>query len=158
MNPYASAVRALGRTRPFAWVASRVLHRIDLRVPLSSAGTGFPVAYVTATGRRSGEPRTVPLLYADWEDDSIVVAATNWGKATHPAWALNVDAKPDVLVATTGRPRPMRARRAVEEERPEAWRRLERIWPGYAGYRRRAGRDIPVFVLEPEARPARRRG
>jgi deazaflavin-dependent oxidoreductase (nitroreductase family) len=151
MNPYASAVRALGRTRPFAWAASRVLHRVDLRVPVSSAGTGFPVAYVTTTGRRSGEPRTVPLLYADWDGEAIVVAATNWGRPRHPAWALNLDATPRAIVATTGRPRPMRARRAAAEERPEAWRRLERVWPGYAGYRRRAGRAIPVFVLETEA-------
>ncbi|MGE5691646.1 MAG: nitroreductase family deazaflavin-dependent oxidoreductase [Pseudomonadota bacterium] len=151
MNPYGSLVRQLGRTRAFAWLGARTLHRIDLRVPVSSMGTGLPVAYVTTIGRRSGDPRTVPVLYARWDGDAIVVAATNWGRATHPAWALNLDASPRAIVATDGRPRPMRARVPSADERARAWARLDAVWPGYAGYRRRAGRDIRLYVLEPEA-------
>jgi deazaflavin-dependent oxidoreductase (nitroreductase family) len=150
-NPYASLVRRLGRTRAFASVAGRVLHRIDLRVPVTAMGTGFPLAYLTTVGRRSGEPRTVPVLYVEWDDGALVVAATNWGRRSHPSWALNLEAHPRVLVAAGGAPpRPMRARRAREGERPEAWRRLDAVWPAYADYRRRAGRELRLFVLEPE--------
>jgi deazaflavin-dependent oxidoreductase (nitroreductase family) len=151
MNPYGTLVRQLGRTRAFSWLGARGLHRIDLRVPVSSMGTGLPVAYVTTVGRRSGEPRTVPVLYAEWDGDAVVVAATNWGKPQHPAWALNLEANPRALVTTGGRPRPMRAREAEPAERWEAWARLDAIWPGYDGYRQRAGREIRLFVLEPEA-------
>jgi deazaflavin-dependent oxidoreductase (nitroreductase family) len=151
MNAYGTLVRQLGRTRAFSWLGARGLHRIDLRVPLSSMGTGLPIAYVTTVGRRSSEPRTVPVLYAPWEGDAVVVAATNWGKPQQPAWALNLGANPRALVATGGRPRPMRAREAEPGERWEAWARLDAIWPGYDGYRRRAGREIRLFVLEPEA-------
>jgi hypothetical protein len=68
VNPYAAAVRRLGRTRAFAWVFSRVLPPIDARFSrrrrsLTSLGTDFPLCYLTTTGRRTGEERTVPWTF-----------------------------------------------------------------------------------------------
>jgi deazaflavin-dependent oxidoreductase (nitroreductase family) len=146
--------RRLGTTRAFAWVAPRVLTRADLRLrrrkrTLSGLGTGLDVCYVTTTGRRSGEPRTVPLLYVPADGDGIVLAATNWGRKAHPAWSGNLDATPAATVAIGGQERPMRARRATEEELARYWPRLVELWPAYDAYRSRAGRDIRVYVLEP---------
>ena len=152
MNPYAGLVRALGRTRPFAWVASRVLPPLDAhfdgrRRSLTSLGTGFPLCYLTTTGRRTGEARTVPLLYVE-DGERVVLVASNWGRRNHPAWALNLDACPDASVAVNGGERTMRARQASDAEWSRYWGEAVHIWPGYAGYRQRAGREIRLYVLE----------
>jgi deazaflavin-dependent oxidoreductase (nitroreductase family) len=89
----------------------------------------------------------VPLLHVR-DGDAIVLAGSNWGQAHAPAWALNLDANPDAEVDLDGSTIPVRARRATAEERERLWPRLVRVWPGYASYARRAGREIPLFVLE----------
>lgn len=153
-NPYNAALRAAGRTRAFAWLMRHALPPLDRlfvhrRHTVASLGTGLPVLYLTATGRHSGAPRTVPLLYARGDDGGLVVAATNWGQRHHPAWSSNVGAHPDVTVTIEGAAQPMQARRATSDELALYWPRLLDVWPGYEGYERRSGRDIRVFVLEP---------
>jgi deazaflavin-dependent oxidoreductase (nitroreductase family) len=153
VNPYAWLVRTAGRTRPFAWVASRVLPPLDARFvgrrrSLTSLGTGFPLCYLTTTGRRTGEARTVPLLHVA-DGERVVLVASNWGRRNHPAWALNLDACPEARLTVDGRERRVRARRASDEERRRYWAEAIRFWPGYEGYRRRAGRELRLYVLEP---------
>jgi len=65
-----------------------VLSRPDLafagsRRSVTSFGAGFPLCYVTVPGRRSGEPRTVPLLFVA-DGDCVVLIASNWGRQRHP--------------------------------------------------------------------------
>ena len=66
-----------------------------------------------------------------------------------PAWALNLQANPDADVEVRGERRQMRARVAEGEERAELWRRMNEQYGGFADYRTRTGRDIPLFVLAP---------
>jgi deazaflavin-dependent oxidoreductase (nitroreductase family) len=153
VNPYRSLVQALGTTRGFTWVAARVLPPLDARFAgrrrsVTSLGTGFPLCYLTTTGRKSGARRTVPLLFVA-DGERVVLFASNWGKPSHPAWALNLDATPAAEVTVDGAGRAMRARRATADEERVYWPRAQAMYPGYAGYRRRAGREIRVFVLEP---------
>jgi deazaflavin-dependent oxidoreductase (nitroreductase family) len=153
VNPYAGFVRALGRTRGFAWVGSRVLHRLDApfrdrRGSVTTLGTGFPLCYLTVAGRRSGQPRTVPLLHvADGED--VILIASNWGRRQHPAWAANLDAAGRATVTVAGASRDLVARRATPTEFERYWPAALRVWPGYDGYRRRASREVRMYVLEP---------
>lgn len=153
MNPYRALVQVLGKTRGFAWLASRALPPLDARFAgrrrsVTSFGTGFPLCYLTTTGRSSGEQRTVPLLFVA-DGEAVVVFASNWGKPRHPAWALNLEDDPRASLAVDGVSRKVTARRASVEEEQRLWPAAERIYPGYAGYRERAGREIRVFVLEP---------
>jgi deazaflavin-dependent oxidoreductase (nitroreductase family) len=149
---YSRLVRELGRTRVFAWAASRMLPPFDMRFrthPLTTLGTDFPLCYLTVRGRTSGEPRTVPLLHVR-DGERVVLIASNWGRHRHPAWALNLDAARECSVTLPGEPaRAMSPRRASGEERERYWAQALRFWPGYDGYQRRAGREIRVFVLEP---------
>ncbi len=153
MNPYAAAVRTLGRTRAFGWLGSRVLPALDrpfahsARSP-TSLGTGFPLCYLTVSGRHSGLSRTVPLLHVA-DGDRIVLIASNWGRGQHPGWALNLDAADEAEITVAGRTRRVRARRATAPERERYWSEAVAFWPGYEGYRRRAGREIRVYVLDP---------
>ncbi len=153
MNPYAGALQTLGRTRGFAWIGARVLHRLDRpfrgrRRSVTSFGTGFPLCYLAVRGRRSGEERVVPLLYVA-DGDGVVLIASNWGARRDPAWALNLEAATEATVTVDGESRTLSPRRASGEELDGYWTAAFEFWPGYAGYRRRAGREIPIFVLEP---------
>lgn len=153
MNPYAGAVRALGRTRTFAWIFSRVAPPIDARFrrrrrSFTSLGTSLPLCYLTTTGRRTGEERTVPLLHVR-DGDRVVVFASNWGRRSHPGWALNLEAAAEARVAVNGAEHRCRARRATTGEEARYWDEAVAFWPGYDDYRIRAGREIRVFVLEP---------
>lgn len=140
-------MRALGGTRAFAAVMSRALPVLDRwtngRVTRLS---GFPFVWLTTTGRRSGEPRRVALL-AGRDGDRVVLAGSNWGKPTPPAWTLNLDARPEAEVDGV----PVRARRADADETARLWPLMERFWPAYRVYRERAGREVPLYVLEPIA-------
>lgn len=156
MRLYSDVVRQLGRTRGFAWIASRLLSPVDTRFrrhPLTTLGTDFPLCYLTVRGRRSEELRTVPLLHVR-DGERVVLIASNWGQRHHPAWALNLDAAGEASVATPGEePRAMTVRRATAEEWERYWAEALRFWPGYEGYRQRAGREIRMFVLAPTGGP-----
>lgn len=157
MNPYASLVRTLGRTRGFSWLASRVVPPLDRRFAgrrrsLTSLGTGFPLCYLTVRGRRSGEEHTVPLLYVG-DGERVVLIGSNWGRERDPAWALNLAAAGEATVTVAGVSRRMASRRATTEETARYWPRALEVWPGWEGYRRRAARELPMFVLNPLEAP-----
>lgn len=103
---------------------------------------------LTVTGRRTGQPRTTPLLYVP-HHGSYLVAGSNWGGTKRPAWVLNLLANPDATVSVKRRQQRVRAREAVGAERAELWQAMVRAWPNYATYAERTGREIPVFVLDP---------
>lgn len=127
-----------------------------LNVPVYRASRGrlmgtwgrAPVLLLTTTGRRSGQPRTAPVVYlADGE--RVVVIGSNTGSDRAPAWSLNLKANPDCKVQVRGERRPRRARIAEGEERAALWRSMNQQYAGFDDYEQRTSRDIAVFVLEP---------
>jgi deazaflavin-dependent oxidoreductase (nitroreductase family) len=109
----------------------------------------IPVLLLTTTGRRSGRPRTTPLLYVS-DGDAYVVVGFNWGQPHQPGWALNLRAAPLATATVDGRRIPVRGTRAVGAERERLWAQLVREWPAYETCLRRCGgREMMVFRLEP---------
>lgn len=106
------------------------------------------VLLLTTTGRRSGMPHTVPLLYLEG-DGALVVFASWGGRDGHPHWYLNLLAEPRAEVQLRGRRQPVVARTAGSEERPHWWERAVAAYRGYAVYQSRTDREIPVVFLEP---------
>ncbi len=107
---------------------------------------GTQTLLLTTTGRKSGEQRTTPLIYAPAGDDVTVVASNGGGPP--PAWLLNLGDDPEVEVQIKGEKFPARARVATADEKPEMWRTMTSEWPAYDEYQQRADREIPVVVLE----------
>jgi deazaflavin-dependent oxidoreductase (nitroreductase family) len=107
-----------------------------------------PVLLLTSTGRRSGQPRTAPVVYLA-DGDRLIVIGSNAGNERAPAWSLNLRANPDAEVQVGGKRRKVRARVAEGEERTELWRRANDQYEGFNDYEARTKRDIRVFVLEP---------
>ncbi len=62
---------------------------------------GATALLLTTTGRKSGEARTQPLIFAQDGDDYLVVASMG-GAPQHPAWYLNLTANPEAEVQVKG--------------------------------------------------------
>ena len=102
---------------------------------------------LTTTGRKSGEPRTTPLIYGRRGDDILVVASKG-GSDEPPAWFLNLEANDEVEVQIKGDRFKAHAYVAIPDERRQAWRTMVGYWPAYEEYQSKTERDIPVVVLE----------
>ena len=102
---------------------------------------------LTTTGRRSGEPRTVPL-YA-WEDGDRLVIVGSWGgSANDPAWVRNLRADPRATIRKGRDALGVRAHEVDAAERERLWALVVDAFPLYASYQRKTDRIIPLFVLE----------
>jgi deazaflavin-dependent oxidoreductase (nitroreductase family) len=107
-----------------------------------------PVLLLTTKGRKSGQKRTMPLLYLADGERLVAVASAN-GAPRNPAWFLNLEADPEVEVQVRKEVRPVRARRATPEEAEQLWPRLIEIWPSYESYKQKTTRELPVVIFEP---------
>ena len=108
---------------------------------------GSTVLLLTTVGRRSGEPRTTPLIYAE-DGDRYVIVASKGGAPDHPGWFRNLEKTPEVELQVRDEVFPARARTASGEERERLWRKANVVWPHYDEYARKTDREIPVVVLE----------
>ncbi len=114
-----------------------------------AGGTGLvPTLLLTTVGRRSGKALTLPLIYGK-SGDGYVIVASKGGAPAHPAWYLNLCDRPEVDVQVEARRFRARARTASGEERTALWNQMVGIYAPYTDYQERAGREIPVVVLEP---------
>lgn len=73
---------------------------------------GIPVCLLTTTGRKTGQPRTVPLLFLE-DGERVVLVASQGGLPQHPLWFRNIRADPRVTVQVRSRVRQMTARVAT---------------------------------------------
>ena len=108
---------------------------------------GSTVLLLTTKGRKTGEDRTTPLIYARDGDDYVIVASQG-GAPEHPGWYRNLTKTPEVELQVEDDVFPARARTAEGEERERLWRKANEIWPHYEEYAERTDRVIPVVVLE----------
>jgi F420H(2)-dependent quinone reductase len=127
-----------------------------LNIPLYRASGGrlmgkigrAPVLLLTTTGRKSGQPRTAPVVYLA-DGDRLVLINTNAGNERIPAWSLNLRANPEAEVEIGRERRKVRARIAEGEERADLWRKHNEQYSGFDDYAAKLERDIAVVVLEP---------
>ncbi|HVA71026.1 MAG TPA: nitroreductase/quinone reductase family protein [Acidimicrobiales bacterium] len=130
---------------------SRV-HRTILRLSGGRVGRsafGMPTVELVTVGRKSGRARSTMLTVPVVEGERLVLVASKGGDDRDPDWYQNLVVHPDVETTMAGQRRLMRARPATPEEKIELWPRVERSYKGYAHYRRRTKRDIPLVICEP---------
>ena len=108
----------------------------------------MPSPGLTTKGRKSGEPRALPLIYGE-AGDSYLIIASKGGLPNHPIWYLNLQANPDCELMVGAKPVSARARVAEGEERERLWKQMAEVYPPYDEYQQRAERTIPVVVLDP---------
>jgi deazaflavin-dependent oxidoreductase (nitroreductase family) len=109
---------------------------------------GLPNLSLTVVGRKTGTPRTTPLLCVPHEDGWLV-AGSYFGGPDTPAWVANLRAAGEAEVQVGRRRLPVTAVEVHGEERARRWQVLVATWPNFARYEQRTDRLIPVFVLTP---------
>ena len=138
------------------WIAEHIeLYRTDPEkarmwdsTPLGGPGL-LPTLLLTTTGRKSGEPRALPLIYGE-AGDSYVIIASKGGLPSHPVWYLNLEANPECELQVATKKISARARVTTGEERERLWNQMLEVYPQYNDYQKNAGeRQIPVVVLDP---------
>ncbi len=107
-----------------------------------------PTLILTTTGRRSGKPLMLPLIFGHFDGKHVIIASKG-GAAEHPAWFLNLQANPLADIQVKADKLRVRARVAAGEERTRLWQRMAAIYPAFDTYQARTAREIPVVVLEP---------
>jgi F420H(2)-dependent quinone reductase len=101
-------------------------------------------------GAKSGIHRTSPLQYVE-DGENVAVIASKGGFPKHPAWFHNLKAHPDTIAQIGPERRPVHARVVTDpDERKRIWAKAVRMYRPYETYRARAGREIPIVVLEPQ--------
>ena len=154
MNPMTRLAIVIGR-QPWmpkflpqiVWL-DQTIHRLTRgRFSLLSLA-GLPELFLTVRGRKSGEPRTTPLLCVP-HNGTFLVAGSNWGAPKLPIWVLNLRSATTAEIDFKGRRSTVIPRQAEGEERARLWAVMNRTWPNYDHYASRTDREIPVFVLTP---------
>ena len=106
------------------------------------------VLVLTTTGRKSGQQRSVSLIYIR-DGASYVVTASNAGKDTHPGWYFNLRSHPEAQIRLKDQTIPVVAEEANPEQRQRLWEQLVQTAPMYARYAKTTSREIPMMLLRP---------
>lgn len=143
-------------SKPGSWVI-RKLMPLDRRVLLRTRGRrtvlgpiGIPTLLLETTGRKSGQQRLSPLLYARDEGEAVIVVGSNFGQAHHPAWTGNLLAEPRARVISGGEEIPVVAELLAGAEAEAGWQKMVDLAGNYAVYKTRTDREIRVFRLTPQ--------
>ena len=108
---------------------------------------GQPVLLLETVGRRSGQRRVTPLQCLPRGDDFVVVASAR-GAPRPPAWYLNLRSQPRARARIGRQIVEVRAREARGDERIRLWTELTTANRWLQPAARKAGRQLPVIVLE----------
>ena len=154
LSLYEKALESFGRSPAGNWYLGKVAPRIDpplLRLTGGRVSSVYPtpVMLLTTTGAKSGQARTLPLLYVT-DGERLVLIASNYGKTSHPAWYRNLVANPTVEVLAGKHSGKYTAREITDPgERDRTWELALDQYAGYGDYKERAGdRTIPLVRLE----------
>ena len=133
------------------WRGHRALYRLSrgrfLWTPAGKRGWG--AMHLTTTGRKTGTKRGVIIAYLEDGPNVTGLAMNGWDEG-HPAWWLNLQARPDAIITLPHQqPRRVRARLATGEERQRLWQRWLAIEPEDEAFARSRAVDTPVVVFEP---------
>jgi deazaflavin-dependent oxidoreductase (nitroreductase family) len=138
-----TAINVAARVDPYLLKASR---------GYVALGMVLPSANLTTKGAKSGAKRTSTVLYFT-EGDDVILVASSFGRDKHPAWYHNLKVHPEATLERAGRSgRYIAAEVEDEAERQRLFTLMDKIYAGYADYRKRAdeiGRRIPILRLTP---------
>ncbi len=111
---------------------------------------GGDLLFLTTTGRKSGQPRTTPLLHLV-DGERWIVAASNGGADWEPGWWLNLQAGSAGTVKVGDVDTPVSGAEISGDDREAWWRRLNEV-VDYEAYQRKVRRRIAVVALTPTSR------
>lgn len=115
---------------------------------IGSIWNGAPILLLTTTGRKTGLPRTIAIIYGRDNEDYLLTASQG-GAPLHPSWYLNLQANPEAQIQVKAEVIPVVTRTASESEKPRLWKIETDVWPNYDVYQQRTTRSIPIVIVTP---------
>lgn len=112
------------------------------------AWNGIFCLLLTTIGNKTGEKRTLPLIYGQY-GNAYVVVASKGGHSEDPYWYKNLVIEPAVEIQVGAEKFTATARTAVQGERTKLWKLMTDLFPRYDEYQTMTKREIPVVVIEP---------
>ena len=100
------------------------------------------------TGRKSGEPRIIPIAYFRFEENYLLVGS-NWGKEKHADWYLNLLKESHGMIRVDGKRISVNAHDAQGDEYDRLWKFVTERHAQYLNYQKMTTRRIPIMVLQP---------
>jgi F420H(2)-dependent quinone reductase len=125
----------------------RTLNRIHIFLYRRSGGkilgniVGSPVLILTTTGRKTQQPRTIPLVYA-FDGQNYAVIATE-----QPAWHQNLQSTPQATIEICKQTYQVTARDATPEESAQWWARIVEQSSAFKSFK--DSPDHKIVVLMP---------
>ncbi|WP_397484724.1 nitroreductase/quinone reductase family protein [Rhodococcus sp. AG1013] len=114
---------------------------------LGGRSVGLPVLLLTVPGRKTGVPRTTPLIYLE-HDNSHVVVGSAFGTKTDPDWIRNLAVAESAWIRVGDREWEVSIRIVAGEERERLWQQvIVPALPTIAKHEAKSGRTFPVCVL-----------
>ncbi len=113
-----------------------------------SSMRGMPLLLLTTVGRKTGRPRTTPLMYIR-DGDDYVITASNGGNDKHPAWFYNLQASSQVQIEVPSQRFQVSASVVTPAERERLWPQLVAQAPFFDNYQKGTTRLIPMIRLRP---------
>jgi F420H(2)-dependent quinone reductase len=107
---------------------------------------GGDLLFLTTTGRRTGQPRTTPLLYLE-DNGRWIVVASNAGGDWEPGWWLNLRAGTPASISVNGAIHPVTGTEITGPERDEMWAILNERLFNYESYQAKVRRQLAVVAL-----------
>ncbi|MET8779759.1 nitroreductase/quinone reductase family protein [Nocardia sp. NPDC004654] len=132
---------------------SRLQGRLHSRLYARFGGTRFgkwlgrPVFQLTVPGRKTGQPRSVVLMYVP-DCDDLLVSGSFGGHPKPPSWWRNLVAAGGGEARVGHESWPVTARVVTDEDEYAArWRVLVAHVPDFATYQALSSRRMPIAVL-----------
>lgn len=111
---------------------------------------GAPLLLLHTTGAKSGGERINPMMYKP-DEGRVLVFASAAGADNHPAWYYNLVANPEVVVEVGTDTYTAIATPLADPERGEIYDAQAELYPGFAEYKAKTSRVIPVVAITPIA-------
>ena len=106
-----------------------------------------PIILIHHLGARTATERVTPLAYTSQADGRLVIAASNGGSPTHPAWYHNLKAHPTIEVERGAETFTALAEEVIGAAHAELWSSLITTSPTLEDFQAKTARQIPLFAL-----------
>jgi len=126
-----------------------------IRISRGRVGTQLgaqTILILNTVGRKSGQPRSIPIAYFFHEGKYLVVES-NWGKDHHADWYFNLLKQPRASIEVNGKTIQVNARFAEGEEYDRLWQYVTKRHTPYLEYQKMTSRELPIAIFEPQILP-----
>jgi deazaflavin-dependent oxidoreductase (nitroreductase family) len=126
------------------------IHTLLLRLSRGRIGSKLgtqTILLLHTIGRMSGQERTIPIAYFDYEGKYLIVAS-NWGKDRNADWYLNLKKTPHAKLEIKGKFIAAFAREVEGDEYNRLWKFVTERHAPYLEYQKMTTRHIPIMVFE----------